>query len=267
MASKREGDIGVSVIATAADDEGNTCDHAESAGEPIDAQVADEGTINIIVVIDGNPTDSCLVSSIITATEAKTAAMLELDIRSRYSGERATGTITDAMVVAETGRGEQIWFGGPASKLGQLVSSCTRQAVKEAIMKGRECSPHRSLTARLSARHLPVEKLAEELAKVEKLHATKSQLAQDISNMIRTEPLAASILLSAVKLDEDVQSGLVAPELGDVAKASKRFGAMINKQFGENCSAVEVAENELADVDLPVFMKHALFALLEKRVS
>ena len=219
MASKREGDVGVSVIATAADDEGNTCDHAESAGEPIDAQVAEEGTINIIVVIDGNPTDSCLVSSIITATEAKTAAMLELDIRSRYSGEIATGTITDAMVVAKTGRGEQIWFGGPASKLGQLVASCTRQAVREAIMKGRECSPYRSLMARLATRHLSVEKLAEEFAKVEKLHSTKSQLAQKISNLIKTAPLAASVLLSAVKLDEDVQSGLLAPEMGDVELA------------------------------------------------
>jgi adenosylcobinamide hydrolase len=114
VVSKREGEIGVSVIVTAADDAGHTCDHAESSGEEIDAHVVENGTINIIVLIDGNPTAATLVSSIITATEAKTAAMLELDIRSLYSGAAATGTITDAIVCAETGNGEPILFGGPA---------------------------------------------------------------------------------------------------------------------------------------------------------
>ena len=110
------------------------------------------------------------------------------------------------------------------------------------------------------------EKLAEEFAKVEKLHSTKSQLAQKISNLIKTEPLVASVLLSAVKLDEDVQSGLLAPEMGDVELAGKKFGAMVSKQFSENCSGVEVSDEELANVGLPVFVKHTLFALLEKRV-
>ena len=134
LASKKTGDLAVSVVATAVDPEGNTCSHAESAGETIEVEET-EGTINIIIVIDGNPTESCLVSTLITATEAKTAALRELDIRSRYSGGEATGTITDSMVVAETNRGAPIVYGGPASKLGQLVGYCTRKAVKEAVMK------------------------------------------------------------------------------------------------------------------------------------
>ncbi len=150
IVSKREDDIGVSVVATAADNEGNTCNYSESSGEEMKTRTIDD-TINIIVIIDGHPNESCLVSTIITATEAKTAAMLELDIRSRYSGDAATGTITDAIVVAETGQGDPIVYGGPASKLGQLVGFCTRKAVKEAIMKGKECSPCRSLIDRLAA--------------------------------------------------------------------------------------------------------------------
>lgn len=82
LVSKRNGALAVSVIATAADNEGNTCNYAESAGEPIDIQVH-EGTINIIIVIDGNPTESCLVGTLITVTEAKMAALRELDVRSR----------------------------------------------------------------------------------------------------------------------------------------------------------------------------------------
>jgi iron complex transport system ATP-binding protein len=88
-----------------------------------------------MVVIDGNPTESCMVSTVLTATEAKAAALWELGIKSRYSGDLATGTITDAIIVAKTNRGAPIIYGGPASKLGQLVGYCTRKAVKEAVMK------------------------------------------------------------------------------------------------------------------------------------
>lgn len=134
LASKKDGDLAVTVVATAVDTEGNTCSHAETAGETIKVEEM-LGTINIMVVIDGNPTESCLVSTILTATEAKTAAMWELNIKSRYSGQVATGTITDAIIVAKTNQGDPIVYGGPASKLGQLVGYCTRRAVKESIMK------------------------------------------------------------------------------------------------------------------------------------
>ena len=137
LVTKKYGDLAVSVIATAVDPEGNTCSHAESAGEIIKVEEM-TGTINIMVIIDGNPTESCLVSTVLTATEAKTAALWELDIRSRYSGDVATGTITDAIIVAKTNRGAPIVYGGPASKLGQLVGYCTRKAVKEAVMKANE---------------------------------------------------------------------------------------------------------------------------------
>ena len=141
LVSKKDGDLAVSVTATAVDPEGVTCSHAESAGENIEVEEI-TGTINIMVVIDGNPTESCLVSTVLTATEAKTAALWELDIRSRYSGDVATGTITDAIIVAKTNRGAPIVYGGPASKLGQLVGFCTRKAVKEAVMKANKYLPH-----------------------------------------------------------------------------------------------------------------------------
>ena len=137
LVTKKYGDLAVSVIATAVDPAGNTCSHAESAGEIIKVEEM-TGTINIMVIIDGNPTESCLVSTVLTATEAKTAALWELDIRSRYSGDVATGTITDAIIVAKTNRGAPIVNGGPASKLGQLVGYCTRKAVKEAVMRANE---------------------------------------------------------------------------------------------------------------------------------
>ena len=40
------------------------------------------GTINTIMVVDGNLTESCMVNAIVSATEAKAATLRDLDVRS-----------------------------------------------------------------------------------------------------------------------------------------------------------------------------------------
>jgi adenosylcobinamide amidohydrolase len=257
--SKRNGELAVSVIATAADNEGNTCNFAESAGEAIEVKHV-EGTINIIVVIDGNPTESCLVSTLITATEAKMAALRELDIRSRFSGDQATGTVTDAVVAAKTGRGAPIVYAGPASELGQLVGYCTKKAVKEAVMKANECIPRRSILNRLKERHLPVEKLAFELAKVKSLNADEKTIASHLSKILRNDPLSASVVLAAVTVAEEVEKGLVPPEFGQIDVLSKGFGAFFSKQTGVNAA-------EYDSVDLPLFVKDVLIGIMRNALS
>ena len=262
LASKTEEGIGVSVIATAADDEGNTCNYGESSGEDIKATII-EGTINIMVIIDGNPTESSLVSSIITATEAKAVAMRELDIRSRYSGDPATGTITDAIVVAETGRGESIVYAGPASKLGQLVGWCTRKAVKEAIMKGQECNPRRLLLNRLDARHLGVRTLAFELSKVKSLNADKQELALALTKKMQTDAVFAVAVLAAIKLNEDFESGLLPHQFADLNQLGREFGKLLSGKANGKPSDVEGLE----EVNLSPFLKSALVELARAALS
>jgi len=259
LVSKSKGELAVSVIATAADNEGNTCNFAESAGEAIEVKHV-EGTINIIVVIDGHPSESCMVGALITATEAKMAALRELDIRSRFSGDQATGTVTDSVVVAETGRGAPIVYAGPASELGQLVGCCARKAVKEAVMKANECMPCRSILSRLKEMHLPVEKLALELSKVKSLCADEKTIASILVRTLRSDPLSASLVLAAVKLAEDVEKGLVPPEFGQIDALSKRFGEFFTKQVG-------VSPAEYASVDLPPFLKDVLLGMMKSALS
>jgi adenosylcobinamide amidohydrolase len=259
LVSKRNGELAVSVVATAADNEGNTCNFAESAGEAIETKHV-EGTINIIVIIDGNPTESCLVSTLITATEAKTAALKELDIRSRFSGDQATGTVTDAVVAAETGRGAPIVYAGPASELGQLVGYCTRKAVKEAVMKANECMPRRSILSRLKEMHLPVEKLAFELSKVKSLGAGEKTLASCLAKVLQSDPLSASVVLAAAKMAEDVENGMVPPEFGQIPVLSRRFGEFFTKQAGVDAA-------EYASVDLPLFVKDVLIGIVQNALA
>jgi adenosylcobinamide hydrolase len=264
LVSKKEGELAVSAIATASDNEGNTCNYSESAGEPIVTEKI-EGTINIIVVIDGNPTESCLVGSLITITEAKAAALSELDIRSRYSGHEATGTITDAAVVGETNRGPQIVYGGPASKLGQLVGYCTRKAVKEAVMRAAECMSCRSIIARLKERHFPIEKMASELSKNGDLGIGKEILESYLDKTLRNDPVAASTVMAALKMDEDVEKGLIPPELGNIEETSKKFGEIFRPCQTSNAALTN--STSLDTVNLPPFLKQVLTSMVKNALS
>lgn len=93
------------------------------------------GTINIILIIDGKITSSAMVNAVITATEAKTAALQDLQIQTSI-GHLATGTNTDAIVVAATQQSVGNYlhqYAGVSSPLGQAIGLLTYQAVYAAI--------------------------------------------------------------------------------------------------------------------------------------
>lgn len=104
------------------------------AGLPISkiSGKSQHGTINLILLIDGNLTDSAMVNAIMTATEAKTRALFKAKI-SLPSGERITGTTTDAIVVACTGKGEPLHYAGTATDLGYLIGRTAYKAVSQGV--------------------------------------------------------------------------------------------------------------------------------------
>lgn len=85
------------------------------------------GTINIILVVEADLSDGGMVNAVITATEAKSAALFEL-------GHNFTGTNTDAVVVARTG-GDYYEYAGPASELGSRIWKAVKKGVKESLAK------------------------------------------------------------------------------------------------------------------------------------
>ncbi len=97
-----------------------------------EAHRAPAGTINIILLADAGLSRAARVNAIITATEAKTLALLEADLRAPH-GERASGTGTDAMVVASTERGASFEYAGPISPLGALMARAMRRAVQQGL--------------------------------------------------------------------------------------------------------------------------------------
>jgi len=247
LVTKKTPDFSVSVAATAG------CKHGESSGEEMAVQEI-HGTINIIVLINADPTDSCMVASLITATEAKSAALRDLDVRSLYTGDSATGSITDSVAVASTCTGKTINYGGPASKLGKAVGYCTRKAVAEALMKQEPFWGNRTVLDRLKERHLPLEKMAAEVSKVDGLAIDAIGLAEILKN----KPLDLTRLLAAAKIDDDVKKNLLPAELGEAFDLSRRFGnSALNVAGGSKSLRYD-------SVDLPPFLKHVLIEIVRE---
>jgi adenosylcobinamide amidohydrolase len=133
---------------------GDPAPHYEINGQwsPVDVTGELGGTINIMLFIDGSLPPHVLARSIITATEAKAAALQELMAPSRYSRGIATGSGTDQIIVASNVQSPNYFSdAGKHSKLGELIGAAVRDATKEALEKQTGLNPERqcSVFARL----------------------------------------------------------------------------------------------------------------------
>jgi adenosylcobinamide amidohydrolase len=90
------------------------------------------GTINTIVVVDADPESAALVNAVITVTEVKALLLQEAGVLDSDGGP-VSGTSTDAVVIAATGRGARPCFGGPASPLGWSIAQAARRALHAGI--------------------------------------------------------------------------------------------------------------------------------------
>lgn len=81
------------------------------------------GTVNIVVAVPAALTDAALVNTVMTATEAKTQALIE-------AGFPCTGTASDAVCVAARTDGPADPFGGPRSTWGARLARAVHDAVR-----------------------------------------------------------------------------------------------------------------------------------------
>jgi len=89
-------------------------------------------TINTILVVDAAATAAALVNLVMTVTEAKVMVVAEAGVRT-LDGDPASGTSTDAIVIAATGRGRRCEFGGPVSDLGWAAARAARAALSQGV--------------------------------------------------------------------------------------------------------------------------------------
>ncbi len=107
------------------------------------------GTINTILLINVPVTSGAQARAVVTMTEAKSAALADLAVPSRYSATIATGTGTDQFCLAAPAdparRAREST--GPHAKLGELIGVTVKQGTTEALrwQSGLEPSYTRSL--------------------------------------------------------------------------------------------------------------------------
>ncbi len=170
------------------------------------------GTINIVVLVDGDLTDSCMVNAISTVAEAKTVALRELDVRSRFSGEVATGTVTDSIVLACTKRGRKIAYAGTATPLGELIGKSVREAVKKALRNQENIVSDRSLTRRLKERGITVENMTTLFSQISSILDSnpekRRQFMEEVEQVLCDQNIAA-LVIAGLRLDEDAKTGLI----------------------------------------------------------
>lgn len=100
------------------------------------------GTINTIIVINANLPEYTMSRVIMTATEAKTVALQELMVPSRYSQGIATGSGTDMIaVVSDMTSSLKLTDAGKHSRLGELIGKCVIEATKKALERQSELTP------------------------------------------------------------------------------------------------------------------------------
>ena len=92
------------------------------------------GTINVILVTNARLSGSAMVGMVQVATEAKTAALFDADVKSWTGLSGATGTGTDAVVVV-SGDGARQRYSGTHTVLGELVGRVVGTSVTEGLAR------------------------------------------------------------------------------------------------------------------------------------
>lgn len=162
------------------------------------------GTINLIILTNRQLTPAAMTRALITATEAKTAALEDLDIRSAYSGLPATGTGTDNIIIV-SGKGRPADMSGGHTKMGELISRATYKAVTEAIAKQNNILPKRSIEQRLQERDLNIQELIHS-SKLLKNYEDKEALTY-ATNELLTDPYYAGFMAIALTLEDSYERG------------------------------------------------------------
>ena len=91
------------------------------------------GTINILALTSARLPPAAMVETVQMITEAKAAALQDLDIRSAGTGRQATGTGTDAVAVAAGPGPRSVDFCGKHTLFGEMLASAVIEALTSSL--------------------------------------------------------------------------------------------------------------------------------------
>ncbi len=222
------------------------------------------GTINTLLFINRELTPGAIVRSVITATEAKTAALQELAVGSRYSDGLATGTGTDQIAVAaRLNTGMPLTGAGKHCVLGELIGKTVHDAVCETLMLQNHLTPEgqRSAVLHLERFGTSGPDLLEAIAL--HLEGPEAVLLRNNFTVIERDPLVVAAVAALVHVRDKVVWGILprscVPELGAT------FGAQIAAAVSGDYTRLDAYRDTLAaarpDFTNPNFVRLTAYAL------
>jgi len=171
-----------------------------------------KGTINTLLLVNHSLTEAALARAVVTMTEAKSAALQRLAIRSRYSKDFATGTGTDQYcLAAPLAKGKPLTNTSPHVKLGELMGTAVRDATLEALrwQNGLEPSTTRFLFHALGPYGLVQETFLADMAP--HLGERELDLLKKNFNSVVYEPRVAAAAFAVATLLDRIRCGTLPP--------------------------------------------------------
>lgn len=212
------------------------------------------GTINVVIMTNAKLSARARARAIISATEAKTAAMQDLDVRSTVSPQRhqATGTGTDEILVVE-GQGMSLENTGGHCKMGELIAKTVYDGVKEAVYRQNGLTARRSVFRRLQERHFDLHGLLNNCD----CPALQGHPPQGLAQLeaLLLQPRYASFIEAAMGLSDAYEKGQVTDLTafeGWCRNLADEIAGRWIKEWTDYVTAPEI----------PMVMKMALDALL-----
>ncbi len=208
------------------------------------------GTINILLLNNMQLSPQAMTRAIISATEGKTAALQDLDIRSSYSGavHAATGTGTDNMIVVEGARTAIDGTGGH-TKMGELIARAVYDGVREAIGKQNGLTEKRSIFKQLEERKI----------NLGEIRRNDSKMRSRIEHSL-LDPQNASFMQAALAISDQYQRGLIT----DLSAFDAWCQAMADGIAGTPTPLAKISDT---DVPLVIGKALAVFAAGDKATT
>ncbi|AGN16645.1 adenosylcobinamide amidohydrolase [Methanobrevibacter sp. AbM4] len=171
----------------------------------------DVGTINIILIFNCHLNENSLLDALMTATEAKSAILQQLQIPSQYSSGIATGTGTDGIILISDKKSNNVIENtGKHSKLGELIGSAVEESIAEANLKQTWISPssQSNVLTLLYRYKLDINDFYKDFTSQEKETFIKNLKSANHN------PKMVAITLTVTHIIDDVNYNLMASETG-----------------------------------------------------
>lgn len=168
------------------------------------------GTINMMIFVSRPLIPGAMTRAVVTATEAKTAALQELCVNSRYSSGLATGTGTDqtAVAAALTDR-KALTSAGKHAKLGELIGRSVKAAVKGTLALQNSLTPSGQRSAKRHLERFGIDREGMTAAVCRHLPEETARLFQNSFFSIDRDPVTVAAVAALVHLEDKFSWGIL----------------------------------------------------------